>query len=114
MATLDSITFPGRDGREYRFRVYRWGNEFKPLPAVYIVSERVVDPAKAPRYTPIFIGVTDDLSQAFRRHPKNECLQMYLANTIAVLPERSLPKRLQIAKELAEALEPPCNRDDHC
>ena len=114
MAKLDSVTFLGRSGREHRFRVYKWKNEFRPLPAVYIVTERVVEPGKASMYTPIFLGITDDLSRVFDNHPKSECFQMYLANTIAVLPERSLPKRLQIAKELTETLKPPCNEHDPC
>ena len=112
MAKLDSVTFPGRSGREYRFRIYPWENEFKPLPGVYIVTERVVEPGKAPMYTPIYLGVTDDLSQAFENHTKNKCFQMHLANTIAALPVRSLLDGLRIAKELADTLKPPCNQND--
>ena len=109
---IDSVTFPGRSGREYRFRIYPWENEFKPLPAVYIVTERNVEPGKAPIYTPIYLGVTDDLSQVFDNHTKDECFQMYLANTIAVLPVRGLKDRVRIAKELADTLKPPCNQND--
>ena len=67
---LDSVSFKGKSGREYSFRVYVWENEFKPLAAVYVVTERVAEPDSNPNYKPVFVGTTDDLSQVFNNHEK--------------------------------------------
>ncbi len=52
MAKLDTLTFVGQSGHKYRFKVYSWGHELKPLPAVYVVTERVVEPDAPPTYSP--------------------------------------------------------------
>ncbi len=111
MAKLDSVTFPGR-GCEHPFRIYPWEHQFKPLPAVYVVTKRVVEPGKEPRYKPIYLGVTDDLSRVFKNHAKSECFERHKVNTVAVTSVQSLGRRLEIAKELAVTLQPPCNNSD--
>ena len=95
MPKLDSIEIRGRSGQEYAFRVYIWGHQFKPLPAVYVVTERRLEPDGSVLYFPVYAGQTADLSQIFENHPHEECFQLYLANTIAVLAEglaRSRPR----------------------
>jgi len=112
MAKLDTVSFTGRSGREYNFRIYLWEHPFKALPAVYVITERVVEPNSAPTFSPVHVGQTEDLSQIFSNHEKQECFQVYLANTIAVLPEADASERARIEQDLLEALDPPCNGDD--
>lgn len=112
MAKLDTLTFTGQSGQEYSFRVYSWEHEFKALPAVYIVTERTVEPNSAPAFSPVYIGMTEDLSSLFGSHEKSDCFQMYYANTVAVLAEPDAAARARIEKDLVGALEPPCNADE--
>lgn len=114
MSKLDTVTFKGQSGCEYSCRVYPWEHEFKSLAAVYVVTERVVEPNTAPAYSPVYVGVSDDLARVFESHEKSECFQMYYANTIAVLPVPNASERARIEQDLLEALDPPCNGDDPC
>jgi hypothetical protein len=114
MAQLDVIIFTGTSGREYSLRVYPWKHRFKPLAAVYVVTERSIESRSIPTYSPIYVGITDDLSQLFSAHAKGECFEMYYANTVAVLPEADAAKRKQIEQDLLAALELPCNEAESC
>lgn len=110
MAKIDTVTFCGRSGREYNFRVYSWEHVFKRLPAVYLVMERRIEPQGAPSYSPVYLDITDDLSRIFDSHNKSECFQLYYANTIAVLAGLTQLECQQTAADLTQALDPPCNR----
>ena len=112
MAKLDTLTFTGQSGQEYSFRAYSWEHEFKALPAVYVVTERAVEPNSDPTFSPVYVGMTDDLSKIFENHEKSDCFQMYYANTIAVLPEPDAAARSRIEQDLLESLKPPCNGDE--
>jgi hypothetical protein len=109
MPKLDSLTVLTRSGETYKFRVYILGNQFKPVRAVYLVSERSVEPGEKPRYKPVYVGETADLSSVSDVHERDECFQMYLANTIAVLPENDALERARIVLDLIKSLKPPCN-----
>ena len=111
-AKIDSLTFTGKSGEAYSLRVYVWETRFKPLPAVYLVASRSVEPGAAPTYKPLFVGTTDDLSKAFEDHPRNDCFQLHYANTVGVLREQEPPARERIAADLIAALDPPCNAAD--
>lgn len=113
-AKLDTATFTGKSGRAYDFRIYLWEHKFKALPAVYIVTERAIEPNSPPTFSPVYVGVTDDLSRIFESHEKQECFEMYYANTIAVLAESDPSERARVLQDLLEALDPPCNQDAPC
>jgi hypothetical protein len=112
MTKLDTAVFTGRSGREYEFRIYVWENEFIPSPAVYVVTERTIEPGQAPAYRPLYVSQTPDISGVFENHPKNECFQLHYANTIAIIPEADESERVRIEEDLIAALQPPCNTDD--
>lgn len=109
---IDSVTFTGRSGKQYEFRVYIWNTPFKALPGVYIVASRSIEPGQSPRYESVFVGTATDLSKAFKGHPRNDCFQMYYANVIGVLQESDAKARERISADLIEGLAPPCNADD--
>lgn len=115
MPKLDSLTIRSRSGETYKFRVYILGNHFKPISGVYLVSERSIEPGAKPTYKPVYVGETADLSTVSDPHEKDECFQMYLANTIAVLPEDDGSERTRIVIDLIDSLQPPCNpgNEDH-
>ena len=110
MPKLDSIRLRGRSGCEYDFRVYLWGHHFKPVSAVYVITERRLEPDGTAHYLPIYVGKTDDLSRIFDNHPRKECFQVYLANTIAAFAEEDSQNREAVVLDLLSAIKPPCNQ----
>ena len=109
---IDAVTFVGRSGKRYDFRVYVWETKFKSLPAVFVVASRHIEPGEDPRYEPVFVGATADLTKAFDGHPRTDCFQMYLANVVAVLKEPDAAARERISQDLVQSLAPPCNAAD--
>lgn len=109
---IDSVTFAGKSGTQYEFRIYVWDTRFKALPAVYLVASRSIEPGEQPRYESIFVGTSADLSKAFKNHPRGDCFQMYYANVIGVLKVPDEDGRARISADLIEGLAPPCNADD--
>jgi hypothetical protein len=109
---IDAVTFAGRSGKDYAFRVYVWETKFKALPGVYVVASRSIEPGQSPRYDTVFVGTTSDLSKTFKSHPRNDCFQMYYANVVGVLKEADAENRERIARDLTEGLSPPCNAAD--
>jgi hypothetical protein len=109
---IDAVTFVGRSGKRYAFRVYVWDTPFKSLPAVFVVASRHIEPGKDPSYEPIFVGATADLTKTFDGHPRTDCFQMYYANVVAVLKETDTGTRERISQDLIASLAPPCNADD--
>ncbi|HEY8522053.1 MAG TPA: hypothetical protein VIN61_18425 [Gammaproteobacteria bacterium] len=111
-AKLDTVTFDGESGAQYEFRVYVWRTRFKPLPGVYVIASRTIEPGAEPEYSPVYIGTAADLSKVLANHPHHECFELYLANTIAVLQEESEAVRLKVAQDLIAKLRPPCNGEE--
>jgi hypothetical protein len=109
---IDTVSLGGRSGRQYEFRMYVWNTRFKPLPGVYLVAARSIEPGQKATYSPLFIGAAGDLSKALKNHPRNECFEMYYANVVGVLREERESERTQIVADLLEALAPPCNSTD--
>ena len=109
---IDTVTLAGQSGREYELRVYVWDTKFKTLPGVYVVASRSIEPGSQPTYEPLFVGAAEDLSKAFKQHPRNDCFQMHYANTIGVLKEPDAAQRERIVRDLLEGLSPPCNAPD--
>jgi hypothetical protein len=109
---IDAVTFAGRSGKDYEFRVYVWDTKFKSLPGVYVVASRSIEPGESPRYEPLFVGAAADLSKTFKSHPRSDCFQMYYANVVGVLMVTDADHREQIARDLADGLSPPCNAAD--
>jgi hypothetical protein len=109
---IDEITFAGRSGQRYGFRVYVWETKFKAVPGVYVVASRTVEPGRRAHYAPLFAGEARDLSSALKRHPRDECFQMYYANVIGVLKEDDDETRASILADLLGGLALPCNAAD--
>jgi len=109
---IDQVAFQGRSGKSYDFRIYVWDTRFKPVPGVYVVASRTVEPGRQPQYQPLFAGTGADLSAVLKSHPRDECFQMYYANVIGVLKEENESRRKAVLDDLLAALAPPCNASD--
>ena len=109
---IDGVTFTGRSGQAYDFRVYVWDTKFKALPGVYVVASRSIAPGEAPRYEPLFVGPAPDLSKALKAHARTDCFQLHYANVVGVLQEPDADAREQIVADLVAGLRPPCNAPD--
>ena len=109
---IDAVSFTGRSGSAYQFRIYVWDTRFKALPGVYLVASRSIDPGEQAQYTPLFVGAAEDLSKALRQHARSDCFQLHYGNVIGVLKETDTGTREQIAADLIGALNPPCNAAD--
>ena len=112
ISKLDSITIEGQSRQRYCFRVYILGNQFKPLPGVYLITARTTEPGERPKYAPLYVGETADLSTVFDHHKKQESFEMYLANTVGVLHEEDEARRMRIVFDLIARYRPPCNVGD--
>ena len=106
---IDEVAFAGRSGTRYDFRIYVWETKFKPVPGVYVVASRTLEPGQQAQYEPLFVGETADLSAALKSHPRDECFQMYYGNVVGVLKESDDARRSSILADLLEGLAPPCN-----
>ena len=108
-ARIDEVTFVGRSGQRYDFRIYVWDTKFKAVPGVYVVASRTLEPGQPARYQALFVGGGADLSTALKDHPRDECFQMYYANVVGLLKEESEARRAVILEDLLDGLGPPCN-----
>jgi hypothetical protein len=109
---IDEVTFAGRSGARYDFRIYVWETKFKAVPGVYVVASRTMEPGQRPQYAPLFVGEAADLSTALKSHSRDECFQMYYGNVIGVLKEDDASRRTSILADLLDGLGPPCNAAD--
>ena len=109
---IDEVAFAGRTGTRYDFRVYVWETKFKPVPGVYVVASRTVEPGQPAQYAPLFVGEAPDLSAALKSHSRDECFQMYFGNVVGVLKEDDDARRTSILADLVAGLAPPCNATD--
>jgi hypothetical protein len=106
---IDEVSFAGRSGTRYEFRIYVWETTFKAVAGVYVVASRTIEPGRRAHYAPLFAGEAADLSTALKAHPRDECFQMYLGNVVGVLKEDDASRRASILKDLLDGLAPPCN-----
>ena len=61
-----SINWSGLAGRQYEYRIYPLGTNFKAAPGNYIFAKET----SPGRHLPIYIGETEDLSERFDSHHK--------------------------------------------
>ena len=109
---IDEVTFAGKSGTGYDFRMYVWETKFKTVPGIYVVASRTMEPGQPAQYAPLFVGEAVDLSAALKSHPRDECFQMYYANVIGVLKENDDARRTSILADLLDSMAPPCNAAD--
>ena len=104
MASESRYHWPGKSGEEHLYRVYRLPCSFRPVPGNYIFAVET-----APRkWTPIYIGETEDLSALFDQHHATLCISEYTATHIHVRSnDDGQEDRRDEADDLIARWEPP-------
>ena len=108
MASLGTLTYQGKSGKDYAFSVYTFGTEFKALGAVYAISSTEME-GNTRNHNCIYFGVTGDLSERFNDHHKAKDFKKNNATHISILVENDETKRLSIEKDLITNYNPKCN-----
>ncbi len=97
MAKLASIQVKGASGTPYVFHLYPWGTTFKPVGAVYVVTQRSAKSGGGFHHKHLHLGATADLSQGFEQRDK---LEQNSANCIWVHREKDASRRQAITRDL--------------
>lgn len=96
----------GVSGIQYEFELYDFPPHFKKhIGAVYIISKDTNDG----NHKPIYIGITEDISERFDNHHKMDRILKYDPTHIGIYFESNEQKRLEIETDLIKGLKPPCN-----
>jgi len=103
MAKIETISLKGCSGKSYDFNVYPSGTSFKDLGAIYFISKRNGN------HSGIYLGITDDLSNRFNNHHKEDCFKKHSANCISILLNSSERDRQIIEKDILCKYNFPCN-----
>lgn len=104
---ISSAIFRGKKER-YDFTVFPLDAEFEEVPAIYIISRRIVDKNKKAHHALVCIGQTESLLSELKKHKKDKCARKYAANSISLLREENERKRLKIETDLKAAHTIPC------
>jgi hypothetical protein len=109
MAKIADADFEGDSGSKYSFIVYPFGQAFKAVGGVYIVTKRTVKSDGGGSHDFIYIGQTGDLSARFDDHHKAECFKKYGANCICVHVSSDESQRFEIETDLCRHHSTRCN-----
>ena len=105
MAKIETIKLDSCSGSLYEFDVYPIGTNFKALAAIYFISKRNDDSS----HSGIYLGITDDISNRFNKHHKEDCFNEHNANCISILINSSEEEREMIEKDILCKYNFPCN-----
>lgn len=108
MSSLGSITIKGKSGSGYSFDLYRMGQSFKALGAVYVILE-LQSKDGSPWYRYIYVGETGDLSTRFDSHHKQKCFDKESADRIGIHLQSSEKTRTSIEDDILQGGTWPCN-----
>ena len=99
---ISSAVFRGAKNR-YDFTVFPLDAVFEDVPAIYIISRRVVDKSKKAHHALICIGQTQSLLDELKKHKKDRRTKKFAANSISLLREENEIRRLKIETDLKAA-----------
>ena len=105
MTPISTLTLTGKSGRQYEFKCYPIGTEFRPVAAVYAVTKRKTDRT----HTVIYVGQTSNLPERFDDHHKAACFSGHGANCICIHRDNNESSRQEKEADLIAAYNPPCN-----
>jgi excinuclease UvrABC nuclease subunit len=108
MSNASTLDLTGSSGKKYKFYVYELGTSFKKVGGVYAITKRTSSQGSN-SHSVIYIGKTDDLSERFDNHHKQDCVDKNGANRICVRQVESEADRDSIEKDLIKNYQPKCN-----
>ena len=94
MAELGGVTFYGASGTEYDFIAYTTDTTFNDVGAVYIFTKRNLYSDGSYKYTPLYIGQTNSLSDRIPSHEEWPCVRKHGVNSICIHRDASRSSRL--------------------
>mgnify|MGYP001565336527 CR=1 FL=1 len=100
-----TIDWPGQSGRTYRYWIYELPPNLKAAPGNYIFAKE----SSPSRWTPVYAGETEDLSERFNDHHKMPCIKRNGATHIHAHLNDSEDARLDEEADLIAKWSPPCN-----
>jgi hypothetical protein len=101
-----TIKWPGKSGKTYQYWIYPLPPNFSSEPGNYIFAKQT-SPGK---WTPVYIGQTDDLSERFDDHHKMPCIKSHGATHIhAHKNTNGETTRKAEEADLIARWNPPCN-----
>ena len=104
--TVTTIDWPGQSGKTYRHWVYPLPPNFSEEPGNYIFAKKT----SQGRWTPVYIGQTDNLGERFDDHHKAACIKHNGATHIhAHRNHGGKSARLTEEDDLLAKWSPPCN-----
>lgn len=112
--TGTKLTLNGISGEQYLFDLFSFDdfselrNAFRSMPAVYVFTRRRMF-VNDYTHDLIYLGETEDLSQRFNEHHKEENIMMHHANCIGLHGVTSYEERINIEKDILGAYDFPCN-----
>jgi hypothetical protein len=109
MPALGKMSFKGKSGKAYRFKVYPLGTRFRKLSGVYVIGCRAHGGNGARQLVPIYVGHTEDFSQPFGMHRKAKEFTAQGANCICLQSDADEESRLAKEQDLVANLHPVCN-----
>ncbi len=106
---MSTVAFQGLSGNSYTFTAYPITQAFLEFGAVYIITKRYVDANNQYRFSPIYIGITGDMSTRFDDHHKADCFTRNGANFICVHSDNTDESRRSKETDLIRYWNPICN-----
>ena len=106
MSEAPTIMWPGQSGKQYQYWIYLIGTSFKEEPGNYIFAKET----STGRWTPCYIGQTENLNQRLGDHEKEACAERHGATHIHVrLNNGGKAARCAEEADLIKKWKPPCN-----
>ena len=103
-----TIMWPGASGKEYNYWIYPIGTTFKESPGNYIFAKET----SSDRYSPIYIGETENLEERLANHEKMSCVKRHGGTHIhAHTSSSEVNVRRAEESDLLGKWDPPCNKE---
>lgn len=109
MSKIEDLAITGRSGAKYTFSIYRYGQGFRPVGAVYVVLQRQVRADSSVFYRFIYVGETGDLSTRFSSHHKQDCFRTEGCTHVGIHVDSSQRSRLDKEDDILKGNRWPCN-----
>ena len=108
MTDTPTIMWPGASGKEYRYWIYPIGTTFEDTPGNYLFAKE----SSPGRWTPIYIGETESLSDRLSNHDKMPCINRHGGTHIHTHTTfGSQDVRRAEESDLLANWNPPCNKE---
>jgi len=106
VSNVPTYDWSGQSGRKYQYWIYPIGQSFYEKPGNYIF----VKETSPGRWTPCYIGQTENLNQRLGDHEKEACAKRNGATHIHVhLSSDNKTERCAEETDLIQQWKPPCN-----